>query len=68
MNRARVGFAATLVASSLILDVALAGQGAQAPPMRSVLQGKKFTAPVRGQAEVEYTAPSTARVKESVVT
>jgi hypothetical protein len=68
MNRARVGFAATLFATSLILDVAFAGQSAQAPPMKSVLQGKKFAAPVRGQAEIEYTAPFTARVKESVVT
>jgi hypothetical protein len=71
MNRAGVGFAATLVAASLailVIDVAWAGQGAQAPPMKSVLQGKKFTAPVRGQAEIEYTAPSTARVKDAVVT
>jgi hypothetical protein len=65
MNRAGVGFAATLVVTSLVM---LAAQGAQAPPMKSVLQGKKFTAPVRGQAEIEYTAPATARVKDSVVT
>ena len=65
MNRAGVGFGATLVATSLVI---LAGQSAQAPPMKSVLQGKKFTAPVRGQAEVEYTAPSTARVKDSIIT
>ena len=47
MNRAGVGFAATLVTTSLVilvLDVAWAGQGAQAPPMKSVLQGKKFMA------------------------
>ena len=67
MNRAGVGFAATLVAISLI-DVAWAGQGAQAPPMKSVLQGKKFMAPVRGQAEIEYTPPVTSREKEAVVT
>jgi hypothetical protein len=68
MNRAGVGFAATLVVAASLLDAAWAGQGAQAPPMKSVLQGKKFTAPVRGQAEIEYTAPSTARVKDAVVT
>lgn len=68
MKRARVGFAATLVASALIADVAFAGQGAQAPPMTSVLAGKKFTPPVRGQAEVEYTAPATNRVKDSIIT
>ena len=68
MNRAGIGFAATLVVATSLIDAAWAGQGAQAPPMKSVLQGKKFTAPVRGQAEIEYTAPSTARVKDSVVT
>jgi hypothetical protein len=71
MNRAGVGFAATLVATSLVIlatDAGWAGLSAQAPPMKSVLQGKKFTAPVRGQAEIEYTAPSTARVKDAVVT
>ena len=67
MNRAGVGFAATLLATSL-MDLAWAGQGAQAPPMRSVLQGKKFMAPVRGQAEIEYMPPVTAREKEAVVT
>jgi hypothetical protein len=71
MNRAGVGFAATLVATSLVIlatDAGWVGLNAQAPPMKSVLQGKKFTAPVRGQAEIEYTAPSTARVKDAVVT
>jgi hypothetical protein len=71
MNRSGVGLAATLFATSLVMfgtDAGWAGQSGQAPPMKSVLQGKKFTAPVRGQAEIEYTAPSTARVKDSVVT
>jgi hypothetical protein len=67
MNRARVGFAAALAAASLVV-AALAGQDAQAPPMKSVLQGKKYPAPVRGQAEIEYTTPSIARVKDAVIT
>jgi hypothetical protein len=67
MNRARAGFAATLAATSLVI-VSLAGQTTQAPPMKSVLQGKKFAAPVRGQAEIEYTTPSIARLKDAVVT
>ena len=47
MNRAGVGFAATLVATSLVMLAAqgLAAQGAQAPPMKSVLQGKPFVSP-----------------------
>jgi hypothetical protein len=69
MNRAGVGFAATLVVvATSLFDAAWAGQGAQAPPMKSVLQGKKFMAPVRGQAEIEYTPAVTAREKESVIT
>src|ERR1700674_4653016 len=71
MNRAGVGFAAALVATPLVIlatDAGWVGLSAQAPPMKSVLQGKKFTAPVRGQAEIEYTAPATARVKDAVVT
>src|SRR6266851_3706172 len=68
MNRAGVGFAATLVVATSLFDAAWAGQGAPAPPMKSVLQGKKFMAPVRGQAEIEYMPPVTSREKESVVT
>jgi len=68
MNRAGVGFAATLVVATSLFDAAWAGQGAPAPPMKSVLQGKKFMAPVRGQAEIEYTPAVTAREKESVIT
>jgi hypothetical protein len=68
MNRARIALAATLVVATSLVDGAWAGQAAQAPPMKSVLQGKKYATPIRGQAEVEYTAPSIARVKETVVT
>jgi hypothetical protein len=68
MNRARIALAATLVVATSLFDAAWAGQAAQAPPMRSVLQGKKYATPIRGQAEVEYTAPAIARVKETVVT
>ena len=68
MNRAGIGFAAMLVVAASLFDAAWAGQGGQAPPMKSVLQGKKFMAPVRGQAEIEYMAPVTAREKDAVVT
>jgi len=60
MTRARVAFAATLMAASLA-GAELVGQTAQAPQLEPILAGRKFTAPVKGQADVEYTAPKTAR-------
>ena len=36
--------------------------------MTSVLAGKKFTPPFKGQAEVEFTKPVTKREKDMVVT
>ncbi len=65
MNRVRIRFAATLVATSLCAGSAAAGQATQAPPMTSVLAGKKFTPPVKGEAALEYTAPVTKREKVS---
>ena len=66
MNRARLALAATLVATAFVGGVI--GQTAQAPPMKSVLAGRKFTPPIKGEAAVEYTAPVTKREKEMVVT
>jgi hypothetical protein len=66
MNRARIALAATLVATAFVGDVI--GQTPQAPPMKSVLAGRKFTPPIKGEANVEYTAPVTKREKEMVVT
>ena len=64
MTRARSLFAATL-ASTVILGAAAAvsaqtGQ-TQTAPMQSVLAGKKFTPPIKGIADVEYTKPVTKR-------
>ena len=67
MNRARFALAATFVIT-LFAGAALAGQATQPPPMTSVLAGKKFTPPVRGQAEVEFTAPVSRREKGFVIT
>ena len=39
-----------------------------APPMTSVLAGKKFTPPIKGQADVEFTKPVTKNEKDMVVT
>ena len=65
MNRVRIRFAATLVATSLCAGSAAAGQATQAPPMTSVLAGKKFTPPIKGEAALEYTSPQTKREKVS---
>jgi hypothetical protein len=63
MHRLRFALAATLVSTTLGAAVALA----QAPTT-SVLAGKKFTPPLKGEAMIEFTAPVTKREKEMVVT
>lgn len=68
MNRARFAAAATFVVSATLLGSELAAQGVQAPPMTQVLAGKQFTPPLRGLAEVEFTAPVTKREKDAIVT
>jgi hypothetical protein len=67
MHRARVLFAATLVGASVLATDALA-QTTAPPPMTPVLAGKKFTAPFKGQADVDFTQPVTKRQKDMVVT
>ncbi len=65
MNRARLIIAASLVSASF---VALHAQTPAAPPMTSVLAGKKFTPPFKGQAEVDFTKPVSKNEKGTVVT
>jgi hypothetical protein len=61
MKRARLSLAATLVAATALGAGILAQQTPppQAPPMQSVLAGKKLTPPARGEVIVEYTKPVT---------
>jgi len=66
MNRARLTVAATLFGASFIAAAALAQT--QAPPMTSVLSGKKFTPPFKGLAEVDFTKPVTKKERDMVVT
>ena len=61
MNRARLTVAATFVSTLMYAGVAMA-QATQPPPMTSVLAGKKFTPPIRGEALVEFTQPVTKPV------
>ena len=65
MNRARLIVAASLVSASF---VALHAQTPAAPPMTSVLAGKKFNPPFKGQAELDYTKPVTKNEKGMVTT
>jgi hypothetical protein len=62
MNRARLASAALVVGSVMYSGTVMTAQVTQAPPMQSVLAGKKYTPPVRGEALVEYTDPVTKRL------
>ena len=65
MNCARYFVAALIGASFSVVAVA---QTTQAPPMTSVLAGKKFTPPFKGQADVDFTKPVTKNNKGMVTT
>jgi len=67
MNRARFVVAATLAGVSLV-GVSLLAQTAQAPEMKSVLQGKKFTPPIKGAADIDYVKSPTRREGTTLVT
>ena len=68
MYRAPILVAATLTASALFAGDVLAGQQPQAPPMQSVLAGKKLIPPVRGEAIVEWVEPKPDRKGDMVIT
>jgi hypothetical protein len=69
MNRARFVLGAALVGA-----IVVAGAPAQAQeqnlnePLKPILQGKKFTPPIRGAANIELLKPVTARKGDSVIT
>jgi hypothetical protein len=75
MTRLRYAFATTLVSAGLISVTLLAQQAPapqapapQAPLLTPILAGRKFVAPVRGEAQVEFTKPVTKRDKDMVIT
>jgi hypothetical protein len=67
MVRARFVFAATLVGLGLAAGSALA-QATQAPDLKPILAGRKFTAPVRGDAAIEFIYPVPSRVGNLIIT
>jgi hypothetical protein len=66
MIRARYVVAATVVGASCFVGGTAIAE--QAPAMKSVLAGKKFTPPVKGTAEIQLAQPVTKREKDTVVT
>ena len=70
MKRARLLLAATLVttASAAAMLAAQATPATQAPPMQSILAGRKIVPPARGEVMVEYTTAVTRRDGPNVVT
>ena len=68
MNRVR-SFAGTFAVVALGAGALAAGQApAEAPPMKSVLAGKKIVPPARGEVQIEFTSPVTKRVEKTLVT
>lgn len=64
MNRVRIAFAAAVVGLSLVGAGAAIAQetgGAKAPTLTPILGGKKFTPPIKGQADVDFTKPVTKK-------
>ena len=67
MNRISRSLTGT-VATVVIASGALAGQATQAPPMKSVLAGKKIVAPAKGEVRIEYSDVKHNRDKDSIET
>ena len=65
MNRARIAIVAALVGVSFA-GVSLLAQ--TAPEMKSILAGRKVEPPIKGQAEIDFTTPTTKRNGDVVTT
>ena len=70
MIRARFAVAATIVGASFVVAPPLLAQdpAPAAPPMKSVLAGRKFTPPVRGEATIDISKTPTKREGSTLVT
>jgi hypothetical protein len=67
MNRARSIAAATLVGAALA-GVSVFAQNPPAPEMKSILAGKKFTPPLKGDAKLDFVKTPTKREGTTLVT
>ncbi len=68
MTRARYAAAATLVASLAGVSVFAQPPPPAAPPMKSILAGKKFTPPIKGEATIDIVKSPTKREGTVLVT
>ena len=69
MIPARFAVAAAIAGASFVAAPLFAQDSApQAPPMKSVLAGKKFTPPVRGEATIDIIKQPTKREGTTLVT
>src|SRR5437660_751665 len=70
MTLARSVFAATLVGASFGIATVWAQSAPtqSSAPMTSILAGKKFTPPMKGQADIEFVKKAPKREKDMVVT
>jgi len=70
MNRVRHVLVATLTGAVSFAGVTLLAQEAppKAPEFKSVLAGKKFTPPIRGQASIDIVRTPTRRDGQTLVT
>lgn len=66
MNRARLVFAATLVAVGFTAGTALAQ--VPDPGFKPILAGKKFIPPLRGEAKIDFVSAPTRREGTTIVT
>jgi hypothetical protein len=71
--RARFALAASIAAAAtlgveLIAQTTTAPPAGQAPPMTSVLAGRKLTPPIRGEAALEWVEPKPGRKGDMVIT
>lgn len=66
--KVRFAVAATLVGVSLVVAGVSTAQTPQSPPMQSILAGKKFMPPIKGQAEVDVVKGQTKREGSTLVT
>jgi hypothetical protein len=65
--KVRFAVAVTVVAASIVA-VGLSAQTPSAPPMQSILAGKKFIPPIKGQAEIDIVKSPTRREGTTLVT
>ncbi len=58
--RVRVAVAAMLVSSTMLAGAAFAGQAQE--PLKPVLGGRKIVPPMKGEATIEFTQPTTKAI------